>query len=153
MNDMYVRLLFSTGKLRELSWVWEACSPKNGEPCRTPGLRGENRVVPGPIISRKMNLKKPGYQFKQEISPHLLPLSAQILVLEEFRALVSAECKFTQTIKLNLLLHPNAGLRERRAAAGPSGAGTPLQLQPCVSWRGIPTNSPDPLISAGSFPH
>lgn len=35
----------------------------------------------------------------------MLPLSVRILVLEEFRALVSAGYKFTQAIKLKLLLH------------------------------------------------
>lgn len=44
-----------------------ACSTNNGESTSRAGICiRENRDVSGAIISQKMNLKKPGYQFKQQ---------------------------------------------------------------------------------------
>lgn len=77
-----------------------ACSTNNRDARSRAGIGiRENRDVSGPIILQKMNLKEPGYQFKQQTkalepwkgkSPACSCLSAQIVVLEEFWVFVQA---------------------------------------------------------------
>lgn len=59
-----------------------ACSTNNGESISRAGIcTRENQDVSGPIISQKMNLKEPGYQFKQQTKA-LEPWKGKISLLQ-----------------------------------------------------------------------
>lgn len=122
---------------------------------RDQGLAGigirENRDVSGPIISHKMNLKKPGYQFKQQTkalepwkgkSPACSCLSAQIVVLEEFRVFVQAVCVHWSS---------SSAQSEQLGGCSQPWSRDTSQSQPCVplAWDPNPRVTPVVIPSSG----
>lgn len=120
------------------------------------GIR-ENWDVSHPIESQKMNLKKPGYQLKQwtealeawkEKSPMCCLYLCGSWYLRNSEHLCQPGINSLKPLSSNSFCIWNA-----KCCSRPSEAGTKLEWQPCVSWSGIPTNSPDPSTSPGSFSH